>query len=150
MSEIVIICIGSDMVSGDSLGPTVGTILRDKINISCFVYGCLGRPVNACNLDEYLYFIKENHPDASIIAVDACMGKSDKEIGKIKISYKGIVAGQAIDSERNNRIGDIGLVGIVAKMSDNNINELLAVPYDDVYSLAQKMAEKVVGLAEAN
>ena len=42
----VFVCIGSDLVLGDSLGPLVGTFLRNK-NLSSYIYGTLNFPITA-------------------------------------------------------------------------------------------------------
>lgn len=141
MQEIVIMCIGSDKVSGDSLGPTVGTLLINNINVNAYVYGKLGKTINSKNINEYVYFIKSRHKEATIIAIDACMGKRE-EIGSIKMSYNGIAAGLAV-GRKAERVGDIGIVGVVAEESMDNLNSLMEVPYDEVYSLSLKLAEKV-------
>ena len=39
MPKPVILCIGTDKVPGDSLGPVVGDLLIMKYNIDAFVYG---------------------------------------------------------------------------------------------------------------
>ena len=43
----VIVCVGSDLVVGDSLGPIVGTKLNEKLQGKAFVYGTLLSPVTA-------------------------------------------------------------------------------------------------------
>jgi putative sporulation protein YyaC len=96
MQEIVILCIGSDMVSGDSLGPSVGSKLIDKFNINTYIYGRIGRPVNALNIENYLEFLEKYHNGAILIAIDACLSNKETDVGKIKISYKGIAAGLAV------------------------------------------------------
>ena len=42
----IILCIGSDLVLGDSLGPLIGTLLL-KRNVEAYVYGTLGSPITA-------------------------------------------------------------------------------------------------------
>lgn len=39
----VILCIGSDKIAGDSVGPIVGDILKNRLNARCFVYGATGK-----------------------------------------------------------------------------------------------------------
>ncbi len=44
----VILCIGSDLSVGDSLGPVAGTKLREKLQgLNCYVYGTLSKPITA-------------------------------------------------------------------------------------------------------
>ena len=50
---IVFVCIGSDRVTGDSLGPLIGYKLNKSPFASRFIiYGTLEYPVHALNLDE--------------------------------------------------------------------------------------------------
>ena len=39
--KIVVLCIGSDKVVGDSLGPAIGTMLIDGLQTDVIVYGSL-------------------------------------------------------------------------------------------------------------
>ena len=67
--QIVVVCFGTPQVSGDALGPKVGTLLQ-KWNIPCFVYGTVSRPVTAKNMSEYMWHIERVHTDATILSVD--------------------------------------------------------------------------------
>ena len=49
-TEIVFLCIGSDRVTGDCLGPYVGYRLSQHQLPGIFVYGTLNQPVHAVNL----------------------------------------------------------------------------------------------------
>ena len=48
----VLLCIGSDRVTGDSLGPMVGSALEERYKKSIPVFGTLKMPVHALNLEE--------------------------------------------------------------------------------------------------
>src|SRR3954447_9090991 len=66
---IVIVCIGTDRSTGDSLGPLVGTLLEEKNPNSFYVYGTLEDPIHAVNLAEKLKEIKEKHFHPFIIGI---------------------------------------------------------------------------------
>ena len=54
-SELVFLCIGSDRVTGDCLGPYIGHQLLEHLNTDThgvYVYGTLKSPVHAVNLSE--------------------------------------------------------------------------------------------------
>ena len=52
--KVVIICIGTDRSTGDSLGPLIGTFL-EEVGLQRFhLYGTLDEPVHAINLEEKL------------------------------------------------------------------------------------------------
>ena len=51
-TEIVFLCIGSDRVTGDCLGPYIGHLLTPHETGHIFVYGTLSSPVHALNLEK--------------------------------------------------------------------------------------------------
>ena len=138
--QTVVICIGSDRVSGDMLGPLVGSSLREEYHLPCPVYGWVGESVNGVNLEEYLCMIERRHKNSHLIAVDAALGKK-KDVGKIRLKRGGIRAGGALDRP-GGKVGDIGLVGVVAEETDPNdvYPALLAVPFPLVEDLAGRIA----------
>ena len=73
-TEIVFLCIGSDRVTGDCLGPYVGYRLSQHQLPGIFVYGTLNQPVHAVNLSDITDFISKSHPFALVIAIDASLG----------------------------------------------------------------------------
>lgn len=108
---IVIVCIGTDRSTGDSLGPLVGTFLSEKTNNPFYVYGTLEEPIHAVNLHEKLDYIKQNHPNAFIIAVDACLGKV-KNIGSVQVCNGPLKPGAGVNKQLP-EVGDIHITGIV-------------------------------------
>lgn len=83
-TPIVIVCVGTDRSTGDSLGPLVGTALA-RFHSSLFhLYGTLDDPVHAVNLEETLSLIYQKHPNPFIIGIDACLGQSTS-VGCIQV-----------------------------------------------------------------
>ena len=78
--EIIILCIGSDRITGDSLGPLIGHQLSKCRWRNIRIYGTLDYPVHALNLEATLDKIKRRHPSSLLIAVDASLG-SKKHVG---------------------------------------------------------------------
>jgi len=138
--ETVVICIGSDRVSGDMLGPLVGSALREEYRLPCPVYGWIGESVNGLNLEEYLAMVRVKHPHSLLIAVDAALGKTE-DVGKVRLKKGGIKAGGALE-RKGEKIGDLGVIGVVA--SERPAREvyaaLLSVPFSLVESLAARIA----------
>lgn len=79
---LILVCIGTDRSTGDALGPLVGTKLEQIDIKNLQIFGTLDEPVHALNLEEKIQNIQKEHPTAFIIAVDACLGKS-QNIGSI-------------------------------------------------------------------
>lgn len=110
-NELVFLCIGSDRVTGDSLGPFIGYQLEKHAPRSFSVYGTLEDPVHALNLAEVLDKIKRKHPRALIVAVDASLG-SRKHLGFISVGTGSIRPGAGVKKELPD-IGDVFITGIV-------------------------------------
>lgn len=140
----VVICIGSSGVSGDSLGPLVGELLKEKYNVRAYVYGSLSRPVNGVNYEKYVDFITQKHRGSLIIAIDACVG-DPKDIGKIKLTAKGLSAGGALNKNLK-RVGNIGILGVVSGRQQDNLMSLMSVPFLLVDEMSRSIAAKIFWL----
>ena len=107
--ELVWVCVGTDRVTGDSLGPFVGTMLTEAGVPN--VYGMLGHPVHALNLTETLERIEEAHPDACIVGIDACLGKA-KAVGSMKLRDGALEPGTSVGKVLP-PVGDYNIIGVV-------------------------------------
>lgn len=134
----VVVCFGTKNVSGDSLAPEVGSLLKKKYPLSVFVYGDLERPIDAMHAIEAIEHIKKVHPDSLIVAVDACVGRKE-DIGKIRIKQGGVRPAEAI-SKRIGSFGDVGILGIVAEANDDPLSALMTVSPLKVSKIANKIA----------
>lgn len=107
--ELVWLCVGTDRSTGDSLGPFVGTMLTEAGVPN--VYGTLDHPVHALNLTETLERIKEAHPDACIVGIDACLGEA-KSVGSMTLRDGALKPGASLDKVLP-PVGDYSIVGVV-------------------------------------
>lgn len=143
--ELVVVCIGTDRSTGDSLGPLTGTFLEET-GLSCFnVYGTLDNPVHALNLEENMERIYQKHHDPFIIAVDACLGKM-KSVGMIQIGDGPVKPGAGVKKDLP-PVGDIHITGIV------NISGFMefTVLQNTRLNLVLKMAKLIAaGISRAN
>lgn len=108
---IVLLCIGSDRSTGDSLGPLIGHKLRFLSRDNFFIYGNLESPVHAKNLCEIIKEIDIKHKNSYIIAIDACLGNV-QNIGKICIEEKPMSPGSAVNKDLPT-VGNLSITGIV-------------------------------------
>lgn len=108
---IIFLCIGTDRVSGDALGPLVGYKLKNMHKNNVFVYGTLENPVHSCNLVQILNKIYENFSTPYIIAIDACLGNV-QNIGKVFIEDKPLSPGLAVNKSLP-QVGDMSITGVV-------------------------------------
>ena len=134
----VVLCIGSDRVTGDCLGPIVGQMLVER-GVNAFVYGTLGRPITALNLAEAVEHIKHAHPDKKVLAVDSSVGKLS-DVGKIRVAFGAIAPGSA-DGKKLPRVGD---VSVTATVTDAKKTPLSAVRLGTVYALAQTISARII------
>lgn len=109
----VFLCIGTEKVFADSLGPRVGTLLNDKMEKSAYVYGFSDQNITAENLQYSYEFVKAMHPNNQIVVIDAAVGSSE-QIGSVQIRNGGIVPGAATNKNLP-MVGDISIIGIVAE-----------------------------------
>ncbi|MCM3089788.1 MULTISPECIES: spore protease YyaC [unclassified Cytobacillus] len=133
--EIVILCIGSDRSTGDSLGPLAGKILKEK-NIPYPVYGTLKDPVHALNIKKVLKEIEETHHNPFIFGIDACLG-DERQIGYILIREGSFIPGNAVNRVLPS-VGDYHLKAIVNTLD----------PLSPVHSLNSTRLYMVLKLAE--
>ncbi|PLT29512.1 spore protease YyaC [Peribacillus deserti] len=108
---IVVVCIGTDRSTGDSLGPLVGTLLEEKSTPNFHIYGTLEDPIHAVNLEEKLREIKLKHVNPFIIGIDACLGRL-KSVGFIQIGSGPIKPGAGVNKELP-AVGNMHITGIV-------------------------------------
>lgn len=109
--EYVVVCIGTDRSTGDSLGPLVGTFLSEIRPRHMTVYGTLHDPVHAMNLVDYMESIKKNHRNAFIIAIDASLGKTES-VGQVIASEGPLKPGAALNKSLP-KVGDVNITGVV-------------------------------------
>ncbi|WP_379137716.1 spore protease YyaC [Paenibacillus sp. sgz500958] len=110
-TPIVIICIGTDRSTGDSLGPLVGTALARFRSPLFHLYGTLEEPVHAVNLEETLQNVYNKFSDPFIIGIDACLGHSTS-VGCIQVVNGPLRPGAGVNKQLP-PVGDIHLTGIV-------------------------------------
>lgn len=135
--SVVVLCVGSDRSTGDALGPLVGTELSEKLasigltaaageaigqcragqlgsiggGEHVAVYGTLDEPVHAANLAEAWRELRGRHPDAFVLAVDACLGRSEN-VGSISVRPGPLLPGTGVN-KRLPAVGDGHIVGVV-------------------------------------
>ena len=136
----VFVCIGSDLVIGDSLAPLVGTMLREK-NAPAFVYGSLQSTVTAKELSAAGKFIRQTNPKGKRIVIDAAVGDRN-ELGLIKVRSGPLTPGSGVHKKLP-PIGDISILGIVAERSvlSYSLSDLTRLKM--VYCMAQTISDAV-------
>lgn len=138
----VVLCIGSDLSIGDSLGPVTGTKLKEKLaGLNCYVYGSLSKPITAHEVKYMNEFLKFTHPGSPVIAVDAAVGVAG-DIGLIKVAKRGIKPGSGANKKLS-KVGDVSLMGIIAERSVFNYSLFSATRLNVVYKMAEIISEGI-------
>ena len=109
--ELVFLCIGSDRITGDSLGPLIGHRLAKEHLNRCCIYGTLANPVHALNLQETVESVKKEHPNSLTVAIDASLG-SKKHQGFVTVGQGSLEPGLGV-KKKLPPVGDISITGIV-------------------------------------
>lgn len=106
----VIVCIGTDRSTGDSLGPIVGSKLYEKQHNYFNIMGTLENPVHASNLSEHITLIHELE-NPFVIAIDACLGNVDN-VGYINIGEGSLKPGAGVNKDLPH-VGHLHITGVV-------------------------------------
>ena len=138
--QLVVVCFGTPAIAGDSLGPEVGTILREDKNFPAFVYGTLDHPVTGRNMNEWISFVRETHKGAVLLAVDACLGEASN-LGRISVRSDGVCP--AAVGGKKSRFGDVGIIAVVGDKSGDALTELMQANAVYVSELAHKVADLI-------
>jgi len=109
--QVILLCIGTDRSTGDSLGPLTGTKMKQEFLPGLTVIGTLEEPVHAENLKTTLQQIRFTYDDPYIIALDACLGHLDS-VGFITLTDGPLKPGTAVKKELP-EVGEIHFTGIV-------------------------------------
>ena len=109
--QLVLLCIGTDRSTGDSLGPLVGSRVVQLAPGLFPVYGTLDDPVHAVNLKEKLQQIKKAYSFPLIIAVDACLGQL-QSVGSITLGRGPLYPGTGVHKKLP-PVGEIFISGVV-------------------------------------
>ncbi len=144
-SPVVVVCVGSDLAIGDSLGPITGSMLKYKTQgLDIFLYGTLSAPVTAKEIRYLRSFLRATHPHSPVVAIDAAVGEKG-DIGLIKLADKPLLPGAGANKNLGS-VGDISIMGIVAEKSLANYGLLNTTRLNLVYSMSEIISEAVATL----
>lgn len=108
MKKVLFTCIGSDRVTGDCLGPLVGTNLK---RLGYTVLGTMDEPLHALNIVQELRKVSTIYNPDLVLAVDASLGRFE-DIGTITLSNFPLIPGAGVHKDLP-PVGDISIMGIV-------------------------------------
>lgn len=136
---ILFLCIGSDRVPGDCLGPLVGYKLEhlcDTMQHTFVVCGSLAHPVHAVNLRQKLHYVK-HLGDFLTIAIDASIGAKEN-LGMLCLSNSALYPGEGV-AKSLPPVGEISITGVTS-CEDNPIPfHRQSVPLSFMMNLADEI-----------
>ncbi len=141
----IVVCVGSDLVIGDSLGPLTGSMLAFKTQgLGAYIYGTLQTPITAKEVKYLKDFLRKTHPDRAIIAVDAAVGRVE-DIGIVKITSSPLSPGAGANKQLGS-FGDATVLGVVAEKSMGNYALFNNTRLRLVHAMADKISEGIATL----
>ena len=140
-TEVLILCIGTDRSTGDSLGPLIGYHLRKKGLKHIQVLGTIYRPVHAMNLQETTGLLKRYYPDHLIVAVDASVGTGGR-VGSVTLGRGAIKPGLGV-SKQLAPVGDIFITGVVSGGCAGDPMMLQSIRLGTVMQMAECISESI-------
>ena len=138
---VVILCIGTDRSTGDSLGPLIGYKLKEMNTVNFTIFGTLDRPVHAMNLDEYVNILQRFYRNDLVVAVDASVGHKE-HIGYVTLGKGALKPGLGVSNELR-AVGDIFITGIVGSCGNYDPLMLQSVRLSVVMNLADCISSSI-------
>ncbi len=133
----VLLCIGTDRSTGDSLGPLVGSKVAAAQSNPYHVYGTLSEPVHARNLKGKLQEVHKLHRNALIIAVDASLGYPEN-VGAINVGVGPLLPGAGV----NKSLPPVGHIHVTAVVNVGGFMEY-AVLQNTRLNVVMRQAEVI-------
>lgn len=139
--HIYVIGIGSSRVNGDSLGPFVGSLLKNNYPDCLTLLGSLQSPLDATTLVPVLsqHSFRTN---SFIIAIDSVLGSSEEYLNSIVVKEGPIVPGVGLGNILP-PIGNCSITGVVLENDPALKNSLLCTDLHLIYTMAASIAKGI-------
>ena len=124
--KVLLLCIGTDRSTGDSLGPLIGYLLKNQELKHIRVLGTLNRPVHAMNLEDTLSIVEQYYQD----------------IGCITVGRGSLKPGLGVSKELRS-VGDLFITGVVSSCGDYDPLMLQSIRLSVVMRMAECISESV-------
>lgn len=134
----VVVCVGSDRSTGDSLGPLVGSGMEAMALPELLVLGTLESPVHAGNMAEALRSIEEAARRPIILAVDASLGRPE-QVGSIALASGALRPGAGV----NKKLPPLGHMHITGTVNVGGFMEYVVLQNTRL-SIVVKMAQVII------
>ena len=143
INTLVFLCIGTQDIVGDLLGPLVGSKLQELFKdynlLNINIYGVLNKNVHYLNIKNVLDLINKNNENICVIVIDSALSNKEN-IGNILVTRNKIMIGKSLNKNKI-LVGDIGIkvaVGENLKTNSGNffsLNKVSKVFIDELSSI---------------
>lgn len=144
-SDIVILCIGTDKLIGDSIGPVVGQKLKEEnIQEKVSIYGNMKETINFKNAKQVIENIFKSYEKPFIITVDSALG-TQAMVREIVVNKGVIRIGKSLGRSicYPSHITIKGVVGENRDTFEENIKTLKKVEPKLIWELSDIMVEGI-------
>lgn len=138
--HIYVIGIGSSRINGDSLGPFVGSLLKNNFSDHLTVRGNLKAPLDASTLVTELGQLSFRK-NSFVIAIDSVLGSEDY-VSSVVVKDGPVVPGVGLGNILP-PIGDCSIIGVVLENDPALKNSLLCTDLNLVYTMATSIAKGI-------
>jgi len=138
--HIYVIGIGSNQISGDSLGPFVGTLLYDIYPNHLTIIGDLQNPIDASTILSEISRLRLPK-NTFIVAIDSVLG-SEELLNSIVVQNGAIRPGQGLGKILPS-IGDCRVMGVVLENDPVRNESLLCTNLHLIYTMATNIAKGI-------
>ncbi len=141
--EMAFICIGSNKIIGDSIGPRIGSFLKKNTKLQ--VYGDMR---NNLSKEEEIKNISNKLKNKFIVAIDSALSNND-DIGEIYVTSKSLKMAEGINLDKGN-IGDLSIKVVVAKNTNDRYRNYLSLKNTDIEFINNLAITVANGIREAS
>lgn len=139
-SNIVFLCVGTNKIIGDAIGPIIGDNLKKLENKFMRVYGTTNNTLNFSNAQSIIKKVYIEHKKPFLITIDAALSNKEKK-GKIFIGNGLIKIGNALEKNIS-FYSDITIKCVVGNYFYNKKQNIDELENADISSLL--MMSKIV------
>ena len=143
-SDVVFLCIGTNKMIGDAIGPTVGNSLKDIENPVIHVYGDKTKNLHFQNAKETIESIYAEFANPFLITVDAALSRR-KPKGEIVLEKGYIKIGKALEKSLcfYSNLNIKCVVGTYYAEKEKNMAELSFIKQEEIYTMASMVASGI-------
>lgn len=140
-TEIVFLCVGTNKIIGDMIGPMVGEDLKNRIykNVKkeIIIFGNMENTLNLKNAENIIGEVKNRYINPFIITIDTALGR-EENLKKIYVTQGEIEIGKAVSKgiKYKSHVNIKGVVGKYSSTKEKNINTLKNVEPEAIFYLS--------------